>query len=532
MNETADAELKPNSPPARRRPIRWWPAIGVLTLGLGAVIWMRRGREISFQEQNIQTTSVSLVTFLLLMLWCLFFSRLRWRLRLAICGGVVGLILLTAGLFEIKGVTGDLLPLLKWRWQKSKTATAAGKRSIPLSQVSGESKPIVPSASDFPQFLGPRRNATLAGPALARDWKAQSPEKLWRQPIGAAWSGFAVVANFAVTQEQRGEEELVVGYDLMTGKERWAHADAARYHTTIAGEGPRATPTIDGDRTYALGATGILNCLDLTTGKVIWSKDIVRDNHTKVNEWGMSGSPLVTENLVVVSPGGHDGRSLVAYQKGTGQFIWGGGSDGAGYSSPYLATIAGTAQVLIFNSGSLAAHDPQTGKVLWTFPWPGGHPHVAMSVMVPNDRVLVSSGYGTGSALVQIQRVGAGEWSASKLWKSIRLKAKFTNVIFLDGYVYGLDDGILVCLDASTGEQKWKEGRYGHGQEILVGKLLLLTAENGDVLLLEPVPQEPRVLSRFSALNGKTWNPPALAGPYLLVRNDLEAACYRLPVEK
>jgi outer membrane protein assembly factor BamB len=105
-------------------------------------------------------------------------------------------------------------------------------------------------------------------------------------------------------------------------------------------------------------------------------------------------------------------------------------------------------------------------------------------------------------------------------------------VIFLDGYIYGLDDGILVCLDASTGEQKWKEGRYGHGQEILVGKLLLLTAENGDVLLLEPVPQESRVLNRFSALNGKTWNPPALAGPYLLVRNDVEAACYRLPVKK
>ena len=246
----------------------------------------------------------------------------------------------------------------------------------------------------------------------------------------------------------------------------------------------------------------------------------------------MSGSPLVSDKLVIVSPGGHKDRSLVAYEKLTGKFVWGGGTEGAGYSSPCLATIGRAQQVLIFNSGNLAAHDPQTGKVLWKFPWPGGHPHVAMPVVAPNDRVLVSSGYGTGSALLQIQRDGAGEWTASKLWKTIRLKAKFTNLILLDGYIYGLDDGILVCLDLATGELKWKEGRYGHGQEILAGKLLLLMAENGEVLLLEPVPDEPRVLARFPALRGKTWNPHALAGPYLLVRNDVEAACYRLPLAK
>jgi outer membrane protein assembly factor BamB len=238
------------------------------------------------------------------------------------------------------------------------------------------------------------------------------------------------------------------------------------------------------------------------------------------------------DNFVVVSAGGKNGRSLIAYTKSTGEFAWGGGNDHSGYSSPCLATIAGVRQVLIFNAGGIAAHAADTGKLLWNYPWPKAHPHVAVPVSLPGDRVLVSSGYGTGSELLQVRREPNEGWSASRIWKSPRLKAKFTNVVYRDGYIYGLDDGILVCLDAANGEQKWKEGRYGHGQVILTDDLLLVLAENGEMILLEPVPDGPHELSRFPALNGKTWNPPALAGDHLVVRNDKEAACYRLPTVK
>jgi outer membrane protein assembly factor BamB len=153
-----------------------------------------------------------------------------------------------------------------------------------------------------------------------------------------------------------------------------------------------------------------------------------------------------------------------------------------------------------------------------------------MPIVIPGDRLLVSSGYGVGSELLQIQKDAVGAFSATRIWKSNRLKAKFTNLIYRDGFMYGLDDGIMVCLDASSGEQKWKEGRYGHGQEILVGDVLVVTAESGEVIMLDPNPQQSRELTRFSALQGKTWNPPTLAGQYLLVRNDKQAACYRLPV--
>ena len=168
------------------------------------------------------------------------------------------------------------------------------------------------------------------GLKLARDWSERPPQLLWRQPIGAGWSAFAVVGSSAITQEQRGEYEMVVCYDLKSGREQWTHSDHDRYEATPAGVGPRATPTIVEDRVYTLGATGILNCLDLATGERVWSEDILYDNGAELASWGMSGSPLVLDDLVVVSAGGGEGKSLVAYHKDTGERVWSGGSRSRG----------------------------------------------------------------------------------------------------------------------------------------------------------------------------------------------------------
>jgi outer membrane protein assembly factor BamB len=520
--DTQDATPAAGSAVTRR--IRWWPVSVILLLAAGALVWVWGWYGVSRQERIIATANVIFFTVLLLLLWVLLFSRARTIVRWLVFGGAVGVIGLTGTFFRIRGVTGDLVPILEWRW-KSKSTLLLEKLPPTLTLPS-----IIASTNDYPQYLGPDRTGMLKGPVLARDWKAQPPELLWRQPIGPAWSGFAVSANLALTQEQRGEEEMVVCYDLLSGKVLWSHADNAHYLTTIAGEGPRATPTIVSNRAYALGATGILNCLELANGKSVWSKRIIQDNQSRTNDWGVSCSPLVMDQLVVISAGGKNGRSLVAYQGETGDLVWNGGDDEAGYSSPCSITLAGMRQILIFNAGGIAAHDPASGRILWDYPWPRGHPHVALPVALPDDHLLVSSGYGTGSELLKIKR--GEKWSAAKIWKSIRLKSKFANLVYYDGYIYGLDDGILVCLDPANGDLKWKEGRYGHGQIILVGKLLLVMAESGDVVLLEPSPEAHRELTRFSALQGKTWNPHALAGEYLLVRNDKEAACYRLPLAK
>lgn len=513
------------APPQRK--VRWWPALLILVLAAGAVVWIRAFYGRQFQDKNIATAQIVVFTILALLLWCLLLSRLRWKIRLAVLGFFLCAVASLPALFRIHGVTGDLLPVLEPRWSRHGLASLAAPSQASRSH---DATAALSLTNDYPQFLGPNRNATVEQPQLATDWNARPPQRLWSQPVGLGWSGFAVVGNHAITQEQRGEQEAVLCYDLLSGAVLWSYGYPAHFVSSLAGEGPRATPSVVSNRVYTLGSTGILNCLHLETGRCLWTKDILRDNDAPLNEWGMASSPLVVDDLVIVSAGGKAGRSLVAYRAENGQFVWGGGEDGAGYSSPQSVTLAGVPQIVIFNSGGVFAHSPADGKVLWHYHWPGGHPHVAVPLALPGDRVFISSGYGVGGELVQITKDNDGKFTAARLWKSNRLKAKFTNVVYRDGFIYGLDDGIMVCLDAANGELKWKQGRYGHGQEILVKDLLLVGGESGEVLMLEPRPDGPRELTRFSALSNKTWNPPALAGPYLVVRNDKEAACYRLPL--
>ena len=510
--------------------IRWWPAAIIVALTILAIILLWTVDAPHRQSRVLHTVLVLMLSFLLMLLWLLFFSRLRWKVRLLAFGAVVLIILLSTTLFRVKGFSGDLVPLLEWRWGEKAAESLMGSAPTASGTVS----------RDYPQFLGPHRNGTVQGIKLARDWSERPPQLLWRQPIGAGWSAFAVAGSSAITQEQHGEYEMVVCYDLHSGQERWSHSDHDRYEATPAGVGPRATPTIVEDRVYTLGATGILNCLDLGTGERIWSEDILYDNDAELASWGMSGSPLVLADLVVVSAGGGTGKSLVAYQKDTGERVWRDGSDPAGYSSPLITTLAGVPQILIFNYGSVVAHDPSDGGVLWQQPWPNTTECISQPVPLPGDHLFVSSGYGIGCKLFQIARDEDNQLTAALVWETPRLKAKFTNVVHRNGYIYGLDDGVLVCLDLVNGQRKWKRGRYGHGQVILVDDsdgmsdqsgLLLVGAESGDVLLVEVNPNESKELARFSALTDKTWNNPALAGQYLLVRNDKEAACYELPLE-
>ena len=217
----------------------------------------------------------------------------------------------------------------------------------------------------------------------------------------------------------------------------------------------------------------------------------------------------------------------MAYHRQNGAFVWGGGTDKAGFSSPRLVTLAGREQILIFNNYSVVAHDPQSGAPLWRQPWDRTE-CIANPLPLPGDRVLVSTGYGIGARLYQVNAAPNGELTTDIVWKSPRIKAKFANMVYRDGFVYGLDDGVLVCLDPQDGKRRWKRGRYGHGQLILIDDILLIMSESGDVLLVEARPDRHVELARMTAFNGKTWNPPAFAAPYLLVRTDSEAACYEL----
>ena len=498
-----------------RKGVRWRWAILIFLLG-GIAVALAQEYGVSQQDRNLKTAMAVLATSLLLYLWAVLISRFAGRTRFRIF--ILGLlaIVLVASSVRITGVTGDLVPILSFRWSKPNIAS--------LTQVATKA-PVADSAS-FPQFLGPNRDGIITGVRLDTDWTANPPKLLWQIAVGPGWTGFSIAQGRAITQEQRDAEELVTCYDLKTGALLWSHSDQARFATTIAGEGPRSNPSIDGDRVFTLGANGILNCLDLASGKLIWSKDLVKEHAVKVPEWGFASAPLIRNGLVILNVGGFKNRSLVAHDAATGQFLWGGGTESAEYNSPTVLTLAGAEQIITFNA-SVSGHNPTNGAVLWSYLWAKGHPHIATPIQISTNTILVSSGYGYGSELLQISPTN-NTWRAERLWKSNRLKTKFANLILHKNFVYGLDDGILTCLDPATGERRWHGERYGHGQLLLVGDVLLFTSEKGEVLLADPNPDAERIIARLPTLKGKMWNPPALAGEYLLVRNNDAAACYQL----
>lgn len=510
----------PKPPP---RPLRWWPGALLLVMGITVTAWVRVQSDWPFQKRNLTTAQVFIALTVLLVVWWTFFSRASNRLRRSVTYGLVGLAILGAALFRLRGMSGDMMPIIEFRWARRELPTV-----VPTHPVASHQPFDVSTNARFPQFYGPNRDGVLPGPRLETNWSAQPPEVLWRQKIGAAWSGFAIVGNVAITQEQRGADECVVAYELTSGQPLWLHADPTRYHTTIAGEGPRATPTVVSNRVFTSGATGILNCLDLATGKLIWSRNVVAESKGEIPQWGAASSPLFVDGLVIVHGGESATRSLFAFHVADGKPAWSAGAGSPSYASPALATLAGRRQVLAFNDGSISGHDPVDGVTFWEKHWGNGNVACSAPVVISENRVLFSSGYGVGAELLEISTTAPGKLSSKLIWKSVRMKAKFAHMFARAGFLYGLDDGMFACVDLKDGSQRWKEGRHGHGQGLLVGDLYLLLAESGDLVLLQPTPDAPNELARWRVFNSKTWNPPALSGDLLLVRNDQEVACLRL----
>ena len=351
----------------------------------------------------------------------------------------------------------------------------------------------------------------------------------------------SAVNGFAVTMEQRGPQELVTCYEVATGRLRWQHAVDTRHATVLGFIGPRSTPTIYKGRVYVQGATGIVRCLEGSSGELVWQRDLLAevglDSETDKQgiAWGRAGSPLAVDDKLIVPLGGpSDGPwvSLIAMNLETGDTIWEGGDEQASYSSPTLATLLGRRQILIVNQDSVSAHDVDNGETIWLHDWPGksnADANVSQPVPIGENRVLLSKGYGVGAELIQLES-GPEMWDAESVWKESRvLKTKMTNVAIADGYAYALDEGILSCVEIETGDRKWKDGRYGHGQTLLVGgEHILVTTEDGELALVDATPDEFHELSRITVLTDQTWNTACLTGEYLLIRNSEEVACVRL----
>ena len=361
-----------------RKSIRWWPLWVVIVLAiLGTLvtwIWEAGHR----QDKILLTTMIVIGTVILGILWLLFLSEMRWRLKSLALAALVLVVFLGINLFEFKGFSGDLVPIFEWRWQERRTTFLSRSETVSDSQT---------LATDYPQFLGQNRNGVIATTQLNLDWGNSPPRLVWRRPVGAGWSGFAIAGNSAITQEQENDREKVVCYELHTGDVKWSHQDYAKYDTPPAGLGPRATPTISGNRVYTVGSTGILNCLDFETGEQLWTTNMFEEHTAEPPPWGVSISPLVFGELVVVSAGG-----AVAYHRETGEVAWVGYRTKSGYSSPFLTTLAGTEQIVLFNQGLITGHEPLNGELLWEQPW-------------PLSRVCITTGTAPGRPTYRLKRL-------------------------------------------------------------------------------------------------------------------------------
>ncbi|HEX9735310.1 MAG TPA: PQQ-binding-like beta-propeller repeat protein [Thermoanaerobaculia bacterium] len=571
-------------PPTPGKPLRLWPGVAVV-----ALLWLLRLVVPVFQpEAGLLVMMSGLLGGLAVVLWWLFLSRAPWTERLgavvlmvaalaatprflheSIGGGTGGpmlyfifavpvlslafvlwaavsrrlaagprwaamaaTILLACGgwaLFRTGGVSGSFHWDLAWRWtptpeqrllaQPGKAPTAA---TLPGSSGAPADGP------DWPGFRGPHRDAVVRGVRIATDWSRTPPVELWRRPIGPGWSSFAVSGGRLYTQEQRGDDEVVASYDAATGAPVWRHSDAARFWEPAAGAGPRGTPTVSDGHVYALGAIGTLNALDAGDGGVLWSRDAAADAGVKLPGWGFASSPLVVEDLVVVAAAG----KLVAYERATGDLRWIGPDGRESYSSPQLLTIDGVPQILLLNGAGAASVAPADGTLLWQSSWPG-FDYLQPALTADGDVLFSISTSGTGLGIRRLALArGAGGWTATERWTSAGLKPYFNDFVVHQGHAYGFDGTILACIDLADGRRTWKGGRYGNGQLVLLADqdLLLVLSERGELALVGAAPEKFTELSRFPAIEGKTWNHPALAGDLLLVRNGQEMAAFRLPL--
>ncbi len=513
----------PTATPADRRPIAWWPAavlLGFITLTLTLTL-LDSSR--SFQQRNL-TFLATLVGYtpLVLIWWGILSDAPRsWRL-----GGVLStltLVALVASSFRVTGVSGDLRPILEPRWKSTPTPVSI---AIPTQTPSIATDPS-PQAT-FSHFLGNQRDVAVHDIRLDTHWDSRPPTVLWRQPVGPAWSGFTIANGLAFTQEQDGDQEVVVALSLKTGQRVWQQRHPGRYATTIAGEGPRSSPTLAQDRVFTLGAAGTLSAFNQSDGTPLWRVSLTGLAGSRVPEWGFASAPLVISNRVIVVAGGT--HAIWAFDVATGKPAWSSGDAGSNYGSVSLVELSGHSQLVYFGSRSVVALDPTDGRPLWKHPFGTGMPLVANPIVVSSNRLVVSAGYGVGAEMIETTLNTDSNWDVRPIWSSRRLKAKFANPIRIANALYGLDDGMLAGIRLDTGEPLWKEGRWGHGQGLRVGDSYLLMAESGELLLLQPSPEGPNLRSRFPVFTDKTWNPIALAGDLLLVRNDRLAACLRLPL--
>lgn len=395
-------------------------------------------------------------------------------------------------------------------------------------------------ASDWPQWRGPEKDGISRETGLLKEWPDGGPQVLWRVPLGEGFSGISVVEKRIYSMFSEGDDEFVVCLNASNGEEIWRFRSDSNYIESMGGNGPRATPTIDGKLLFTVTAQGKLYALNTENGEKVWSHDLKGEFGSKIPRWGTCTSPLVEGDLLLVEVGGTDGKSIVAFDKKNGNVVWSSHTDILGYSSPIAVTIGGIRQLIVFTGTQLVSVSPENGQLYWTYPWQTEYDvNAATPVFIPPDKIFISSGYGKGAAVVQVSVMASTESNAEEdeeeknraeiqveqIWKNEKMKNHFATSVLHDDYLYGFDNAILKCIDASTGMEKWKTRGYGKGTLMLADAHLIILSDRGKLGLAEASPSGYNEVASAEILSGLCWTVPTLANGKLYARNEKEMVC-------
>jgi outer membrane protein assembly factor BamB len=403
-------------------------------------------------------------------------------------------------------------------------ALLAGSAS--LAMVAGEEKKTEAwETASWSQWRGPDRAGVSRETGLPTRWAEGGPTEVWRRPLGEGFSGISVDAGRLYTQFANGADAFVASLSARDGSELWRVRTGPNFKNNY-GNGPRATPTLDGGVVYALDSSGNLVAVAASDGTVVWKLDLSKEHGAKPPRWGLSGSPLIEGDLVIVNTGGNEGRSVLALDKKTGELRWSARDDKAGYAAPVAMTLAGVRQLLVFVGDKIVSLDPSAGKTLWEIGWKTDWGvNASTPIQLEGDRVFLSTGYDRGAIMLKVSKSEQGV-VAEELWRSREMRNKFSSSVLYGDMLYGFDEGTLKCVDPEDGTTRWRQRGLGHGSLFVADGKLIALSDHGKLILAEATPEGYNELGAAEVFKTKTWTVPTLAGGRLYIRDEKEIVAF------
>jgi len=404
----------------------------------------------------------------------------------------------------------------------------ASSAGVHESSSAAQAESLRKITGDWSQFRGPKRDGHVPHPTDHQPF-AELPTKRWKMACGAGHSSIITHGQQVITLEQRGDRECLTARHLSDGSDLWEVSESTRWDDMMSGEGPRSTPTLANGKIYALFSNGLLACVDPDDGRTIWKTTVIEKGYD-FPEWGISASPLIWKNQVIVNPGGESG-AVKSYSAQFGKLLWQSQLSGRGvYLSPTILTLLGEDHLITAVTGKIVSLDPHTGKTRWEHPWKIflNNAQIVQPIALSGNSFLLAAGYGKGAECIALSRAPeTGAYLIESQWTSKDLKAKFSNPVLKDGYLYGFSENLLVCLEASSGKLQWRGKKYGYGRILVYGEQLIILGNTGALSVVDTNPEHFReVFSAPLLSDARCWNGPALIDRYLIARNGEEIACF------